>query len=562
MYLFKLNNLVDLCSPFLSEPKLTNNTPTQPMKIYSLTHPHNQGISMDDDIDTLVGDDVNSTADSSVSHSFYSNSLFSMTRHGDIPDDDFLHRLSIKKISQDKSSASAMVTNELMRASYMHKLKRLDDDMTDASTHNDDEILDLLEMAKRLDDNVDHGVSSDISALSSPKLPIPKQIDPPEENETQHGMMASQRNCRNKMYVSASNNPRDRYRRTNTDGNLKMRAPEVDSKQQYTRRYTDSYYSGVEQRDYKRKPDPIGTSNSNAGTHSEEEPLIELARRMSNSCGIEDTSSIEGPNDEEYWVNSRHNSGISDGGSSGGNRARSRQRQRASTSSRKKSHAIPNDEGKQHTGSGSKGSKMKGVFQLFSGKTNRKRDDSSSWDESNNVHRRDRRRRSSSRSMSRSKRRSNSRSSRRSNSGSLSSSYSRQSSRKSVNSRYSSSSRRHMHKRKNRSKLTVAEAVAYLNTKERMKKSPSLSSLKSCASKKSSASRMSSMSRTSRKSIRSTVSSKSNGRRNTTVSKVVSAASGFKEKIRRRVVSEKANVYSSDYSDEESSCFSSIVSYM
>eukprot|EP00984_Skeletonema_dohrnii_P000676 scaffold204_cov100-Skeletonema_dohrnii-CCMP3373.AAC.7 len=466
---------------------------------------------MDDDIDTLVGDDVNSTADSSVSHSFYSNSLFSMTRHGDISDDDFLHRLSIKKISQDKSSASAMVTNELMRASYRHKLKRLDDDMIDTSTYNereDDEILDLLEMAKRLDD---HGVSSDISAFSSPKLPIPKQIDPPEENETQHGMMASQRSSRNKMYVSASNNPRDRYRRTNTDGNCKMRAPEVDSKQQYTRRYTDSYYSGAEQRDYKRKPDPIGTgSNSNAGTHSEEEPLIELARRMSNSCGIEDTSSIEGPNDEEYWVNSRrHNSGISDGGSSGGNRAEGRQRERAS--SRKKSHVIPNDEGKQHTGSGSKGSKMKGVFQLFSGKTHRKRDDSSSWDEGNN------------------------------------------SSRKSVNSRYSSSSRRHMHKRKNRSKLTVAEAVAYLNTKERMKKSPSLSSLKSYASKKSSASRMSSTSRTSRKSIRSTVSSKSNGRKNTTVSKVVSAASGFKEKIRRRVVSEKANVYSSDYSDEESS---------
>jgi len=302
------------------------------------------------------------------------------------------------------------------------------------------------------------------------------------------------------MYVSASNNPRDRYRRTNTDGNFKMRATEVDSKQQYTRRYTDSYYSGAEQRDYKRKPDPIGTgSNSNAGTHSEEEePLIELARRMSNSCGIEDTSSIEGPNDEEYWVNSRrHNSGISDGGSSGGNRAEGRQRERAS--SRKKSHVIPNDEGKQHTGSGSKGSKMKGVFQLFSGKTHRKRDDSSSWDKGNNVRRRDRRRRSSSRSMSRSKRRSNSRSSR-SNSGSLSSSYSRQSSRKSVNSRYSSSSRRHKHKRKNRSKLTVAEAVAYLNTKERMKKSPSLSSLKSYASKKSSASRMSSTSRTSWKS--------------------------------------------------------------
>mmetsp|Transcript_22882 Transcript_22882/g.45882 ORF Transcript_22882/g.45882 Transcript_22882/m.45882 type:complete len:519 (+) Transcript_22882:77-1633(+) len=518
---------------------------------------------MDDDIDTLVGDDVNSTADSSVSHSFYSNSLFSMTRHGDISDDDFLHRLSIKKISQDKSSASAMVTNELMRASYRHRLKRLDDDMTDTPTHidrEDDAILDLLEMAKRLDDNVDHGVSSDISAFSSPKLPIPKQIDPPEENESQHGMMASQRSSRNKMYVSASNNPRDRYRRTNTDGNFKMRAPEVDSKQQYTRRYTDSYYSGAEQRDYKRKPDPIGTgSNSNAGTHSEEEePLIELARRMSNSCGIEDTSSIEGPNDEEYWVNSRHNSGISDGG---GNRARSRERERAS--SRKKSHAIHNDEGKQHTGSGSKGSKMKGVFQLFSGKTNRKRDDSSSWDEGNNVRRRDRRRRrrSNSRSMSRSKRRSNSRSSR-SNSGSLSSSYSPQSSRKSVNSRYSSSSRRHMHKRKNRSKLTVAEAVAYLNKKERMTKSPSLSSLKSYTSKKSSASRMSSTSRTSRKSIRSTVSSKSNGRRNSTVSKVVSAASGFKEKIRRRVVSEKANMYSSDYSDEESSCFSSSVEYM
>ena len=80
-----------------------------------------------------------------------------------------------------------------------------------------------------------------------------------------------------------------------------------------------------------------------------------------------------------------------------------------------------------------------------------------------------------------------------------------------------------MQNRKDTSMLTVAEAVAYLNKKEHF------------SSKKISASRMSS---TSRKSLRSAVSSKSNGRKNATVSKVVSAASGLKEKIRQRVVSE------------------------
>ncbi|KAL7490942.1 hypothetical protein ACHAWT_001129 [Skeletonema menzelii] len=79
---------------------------------------------------------------------------------------------------------------------------------------------------------------------------------------------------------------------------------------------------------------------------------------------------------------------------------------------------------------------------------------------------------------------------------------------------------------KDTSMLTVAEAVAYLNKKEQF------------SSKKNSASRMSS---TSRKSLRSAVSSKSYGRENNTVSKVVSAASGLKEKIRHRVVSKNAD---------------------
>ena len=71
-----------------------------------------------------------------------------------------------------------------------------------------------------------------------------------------------------------------------------------------------------------------------------------------------------------------------------------------------------------------------------------------------------------------------------------------------MNSSYSSSSRRRMQKRTNTSMLTVAEAVAYLNKQEQMKKS--------------------------------------NARKNT-VSKVVNAASGLREKVRRRVSSENAD---------------------
>ncbi len=53
--------------------------------------PSTTGCIMDDGDDntlppSVVGDDVNSTAESSVSHSFYSNSLFNMIRDEDISD--------------------------------------------------------------------------------------------------------------------------------------------------------------------------------------------------------------------------------------------------------------------------------------------------------------------------------------------------------------------------------------------------------------------------------------------------------------------------------------------
>ena len=542
---------------------------------------------MDDDDNlpsVVLGDDANSTAESSVSHSFYSNSLFNMVRHEDISDDDFLHRLRMKNSHRDNSSASAMVTNELMMASHRHKLQRLDDDMTYQISYNDkedDEIQNLLRMAKRLEIE-DPGVSSDASAFSSRKFPMTKQIDPPEENGTEPGM-TSQTNSRNKMYIASK--PRNRYRRMNTDENQKIHAQNstcIDSKQQCNRRYTDPCCNDEEQIDM-RKPDPIETGSppsNRTRTFSDEDSLIEFARRMSNSIGIEDTSSIEGPNDKECWANSSHSSDMSDG-NSGGNRAAN-----SHGDSSEENH-VYDDEKKQQTGN-TKGSKMKGLFHLISGKSNRqrgirrpardrsrssrssrrsrssKRSRCSSFSLSSNysrhssrsrrtrdrsrnsrssgslssnysrqssrngIRRRARDRRRSSRSNSRNSRTSNSMSSKRSrcSGSSRSSNYSRQSSRRSVNSSYSSSSRRRMQNMKDTSMLTVAEAVAYLNKKEQF------------SSKKNSASRMSS---TSRKSLRSAVSSKSYGRENNTVSKVVSAASGLKEKIRHRVVSKNAD---------------------
>mmetsp|Transcript_14058 Transcript_14058/g.21747 ORF Transcript_14058/g.21747 Transcript_14058/m.21747 type:complete len:323 (+) Transcript_14058:1-969(+) len=309
----------------------------------------------------------------------------------------------------------------------------------------------------------------------------------------------------------------------------------VDSKQQYIRRYTDPCCTDANERD-KRKPDPIETGSTRStcnikSAYSDEDSVLELARRMGNSCGIEDTPSIEGPTDNYYWDNRKHSSGISDGGSSCKIRSRSRRSARSRNRSRsrhsirsKKKHWYDDDgydDGeRQQTSGDSRGSKMKGLFNLIAGKTNRKR--------GKHRHNRDRRR-SRSMSSSRCSRRNSNRG--RSSSCSLSSNYSRQSSRKAVNSSYSSSSRRKPHKRKNASMLSVAEAVAYLNQKELMTKSPSLSSLRSHASRKSSASKLSSISRDSR---RSSFSSNSNGGKNTTVSKVVGAASGLKKKIRRR----------------------------
>lgn len=448
-----------------------------------------------------------------------------MTRE-DTSDDNFLQRLSMKSSHHDRSSASAMVTNELMMAT----IQRLHDDMVDTlvcSDKEDDENLDSFEMAKRAETSVD--ITSDAGAFS-PQLSVQKQIDPPEENDVETGTTTSHRNSRNKMHISASNH-RDRYRRMNTDGNPKMYAQNstgVDSKQHYRRRYTDPCYTAVKERD-KRKPDPIGTvstrltCNRKSAPFSDEDSLLELARRMSKSCGIEDTLSIEGPTDNYYWANSKHSSAINDSGSSCKDRSRRRKSARSSYRSRsrrsvrsKKKHWYDDDEydfeGRQH-------SKMKGLFHLITRKSNRKR--------GMHRHNRDEIRRSRSMSSSKCSSRRSSRNNNRggSSSYSLSSNYSRQSSRKSVNSSYSSSSRRKT--------LSVAEAVAYLNKTERMTKSPSQSSFRSPSSIKSSASKLSSISRNSR---RSSVSTKSSGGKNTTVSRVVSVASGLKKKIQRRVV--------------------------
>jgi hypothetical protein len=549
---------------------------------------------MDDDnkMPSLVGDDANSTAESSLTHSFYSNSLLSMVRREDISDDDLVHRLSIMSSRHDNSSASAMVTRELMMASYRHQI-----DIMDKAIHeDDDEIRNLLDMAKRL--QMDPDIISDASEFSfhqdekkQSKLHMPKLPDPPGENEREPGTTTLQRNNNDEQinaYVSASKPPHflngDRYRRMNTEENQKMRAQNgtrVDSKQQYIRRKTDPlcYYREEQSDNHKRKPDPIGagTNNSdvNSATYSEQDAdsrrLVALARRISKSGGIEDTSSIEGPNDEEYWAktrgrsvnrlkgsgravrtshntslsgsrtsrNSRHSGGSgSSRGSSGANRQGSRQ-----SSSSKEAHDVINVEKKQQKGM------KKALIQFFSGKSDRKLVDSSLSAEGSNIRRQ--------KGMDRTSSRSNSRSS------SLSYNDSRQSSMKSVNSRYSSLSRRRKHKSKDASKLTVAEAVYYLNnTERRMTKSTSVSSLKSHTSKKSSASKMSSTSRTSRKSTRSFVSRESNNKKSTTVSKVISAASGLKGKIRRCVVSEKKTTdyyHSSDYSDDESSSVSSSV---
>jgi hypothetical protein len=546
-------------------------------------------LKMDDEnklkLPPIVGDDAKST-DSSLTHSFYSSSLYSMINHEDMSNDDLLHRLSIKSSCRDDSSASAMVTRELIMASYRHKMKNLEYDLTD----DDDNIRSLLDMAKRLELDMDittselssHQDECDTSEFSShqdetkqSKIYMSKQPDPPEGDESESGKTTLQRDSKNNQINTKSPHfsNGDRYRRVNTGEHPQMRAQHgtrVDSKQQYIRRMTDPLCYNVERENYNPKSNLIGTTrnvnrtsaNDSATDFDFDSNLVALARKMSQS-EIEDTSSIEGPNDEEYWAKARgrrsinklkgsgravrtsHNSRTirnggrqsrdskdrSHGGSSGANRAGSRH-----SSSIKEAHYVNTDERKQQTGM------KKSHLQFVSEKTDLKHGDSS-LAKSSKIRRQ---KGTNSRSNSRSKRE-----------HSLSSNESRQSSRKSVNSRYSSSSRSQVHKRT--SKLTVAEAVDYLNKKSRPK-SPSQSSLKSHNSKKSSASKMSSTSRTSRKPQKSFVSRESNDVKNTGVSKVLSAAFRLKEKVKQRfVISEKTNDHGGDYSEDESSCFSSSI---
>jgi len=550
-------------------------------------------LKMDDEnklkLPPIVGDDAKST-DSSLTHSFYSSSLYSMINHEDMSNDDLLHRLSIKSSCRDDSSASAMVTRELIMASYRHKMKNLEYDLTD----DDDNIRSLLDMAKRLELDMDittselssHQDECDTSEFSShqdetkqSKIYMSKQPDPPEGDESESGKTTLQRNSKNNQInitYSASKSPHfsngDRYRRVNTGEHPQMRAQHgtrVDSKQQYIRRMTDPLCYNVERENHKQKSNLIGTTrnvnktSANDSATEFDSSLVALARKMSQS-EIEDTSSIEGPNDEEYWAKARgrrsinklkgsgravrtsHNSRTirnggrqsrdSKGGSSGANRPGSRH-----SSSIKEAHYVNTDERTQQTGM------KKSHLQFVSEKTDLKNGDSSLLAKTSKIRRQKG-------TLDRTRSRSNSRSKRE---HSLSSNESRQSSRKSVNSRYSSSSRSQVHKRN--SKLTVAEAVDYLNKKSRPK-SPSQSSLKSHNSKKSSASKMSSTSRTSRKPQKSFVSRESNDGKNTGVSKVLSAAFRLKEKVKQRfVMSEKTSDHGGDYSEDESSCFSSSI---
>ena len=366
------------------------------------------------------------------------------------------------------------------------------------SEHLEDDIISMA----TLSDDEDNGIPILLTSCDASTF-THQSIDPPAGDDAEFQRKEA---FMNSPYFSN----RERYHRNGA---------ETHPTQEFNRRYTNpDYHHG-------RKPDPEPYTTAD-NSDEDDDPLIQLARRMSNTCGIEDTASIEGPNDEEYWrsrkSNRKHKDGNFDDSINSGKEFRTQQRSRGMGSY----HERSEDE-KNPVRNISKESKMKGNVRSSPRRADSKHVDNTP-DEGNTPRRhlgpRDR---ASSRSMSRGSK------SCRSSNGSISSKDSRHSSRS------GSSSRR----RKHEPKLTVEEAVAFLNGRQQMARSPSLSSVKSYSS-------------VSRKSKRSACEPKV---KKNTVMKVVSAANELKGKLRRRIVSDKTRNHDTTFisSDEESSWFGS-----